>query len=150
MAKDKSQTEASERERSHAHPSLDGGGMNTGVAIVGFVLCFIAGGGLMWGYDSHKLKNGGGITADNGGGSAAGGVWSDEESPVPISSKDPMWGSRSAPVTIVVFSDYQCPFCSRVEGTLDQVKTTYGKDKVRMIWKNEPLPFHPNAKPAAE
>jgi protein-disulfide isomerase len=125
------------------------GGMNTGVAIVGFILCFISGAGLMWGYDSHRLKKGE-IGADTTTASAGGGTWSDEESPVPISSKDPMWGKRDAPVTIVIFSDFQCPFCSRGEATIDQVKTTYGQDKVRIVWKNEPLSFHPNAKPAAE
>jgi protein-disulfide isomerase len=124
------------------------GGMSTGVAIVGFILCFIAGAGLMWGYDTHRMKTGG-ITADSASG-GGGAVWSDEDSPVPVSSKDPTWGGRGAPVTIVVFSDFQCPFCSRAEATVDQVKTNYGPDKVRIVWKNEPLPFHPNAKPAAE
>ena len=61
-----------------------------------------------------------------------------------------MWGERDAPVTVVAFSDMQCPFCKRVETTLEQVKTTYGKSKVRIVWKNQPLPFHANAKPAAE
>ena len=143
MAKEQKSQAADERPNAHAD---DGGGMNMGVAIIGFILCFVAGAGVMWGYDTHKNKNGGGIAAD----SASGGTWSDEESPVPISSKDPMWGNRAAPVTVVVFSDFQCPFCSRVEPTLEQVRTTYGPDKVRMVWKNEPLPFHPNAKPAAE
>jgi protein-disulfide isomerase len=69
---------------------------------------------------------------------------------VAISSRDPMWGKRDAPVTIVEFSDFQCPYCSRVEPTLDQVRTAYGPDKVRIVWKNNPLPFHQNAKPAAE
>ncbi|MFO0666822.1 MAG: thioredoxin domain-containing protein [Polyangiaceae bacterium] len=124
----------------------EGGGMNTGVAIIGFLLCFLAGSLLMWGYDRKNLKSDG-ISADNASGGAA---WSDSESPVPVDSKDPMWGNRGAPVTIVLFSDFQCPFCSRVEATLDQVRTTYGPDKVRIIWKNEPLPFHNNAKPAAE
>jgi len=77
-------------------------------------------------------------------------TWSDEESPVPVSSRDPLWGARDAPVTIVAFSDFQCPFCARVETTLDEVKTTYGPQKVRIVWKNQPLPFHTNAKPAAE
>jgi protein-disulfide isomerase len=77
-------------------------------------------------------------------------AWDDSESPVPVSSKDPMWGNRDAPVTVVVYSDFQCPYCSRVEPTLDQVRQTYGPDKVRVIWKNNPLPFHQNAKPAAE
>jgi len=142
MAKE---SKADEKSARHAPPP-EPGGMNTGVAIIGFILCFIAGAGLMWGYSNRKLRTGE-ITADTAG---AGAAWSDEESPIPISSKDPMWGKRDALVTIVHFSDFQCPFCGRVEPTLDQVRTTYGPDKVRIIWKNEPLPFHQNAKPAAE
>jgi protein-disulfide isomerase len=121
-----------------------GSGMNTGVAIIGFVVCFVAGAGLMWGYDARNGVGKHDISADSGG------AWSDADSPIAIDSKDPMWGSRSAPVTIVEFSDYQCPFCSRVEPTVQQIKDTYGPEKVRIVWKNEPLPFHPNAKPAAE
>ena len=52
---------------------------------------------------------------------------------VPIFKNDPSWGNPNAPVTIVLFSDYQCPFCSRLEDTLAQVRTTYGKDKVRIV-----------------
>jgi len=133
--------------KSAATPAEPGGGMNTGVAVIGFVLCFLAGVSLMWGYDQRRLHRGE-ITADSQ--AASGGAWDDSDSPVPISSKDPMWGKRDAPVTIVVYSDFQCPFCSRVEPTIDQVKTTYGPDKVRVVWKNNPLPFHQNAKPAAE
>jgi protein-disulfide isomerase len=51
-----------------------------------------------------------------------------------------MWGKRDAPVTIVIYSDFQCPYCSRVEPTLDQVRQTYGPDKVRIVWKNNPCP----------
>ncbi|MET0591233.1 MAG: thioredoxin domain-containing protein, partial [Polyangiaceae bacterium] len=65
-------------------------------------------------------------------------------------SQDPTWGSRTAPVTMVVFSDFECPFCSRVETTVDQLKTIYGKDKLRVVWKNNPIVNHRNAKPAAE
>jgi protein-disulfide isomerase len=125
-----------------------GAGVNSGVAIVGFVLCFLAGIAVMYGYDQRRIRSGE-ITADTASASPAG-AWDDSDSPVPVTSKDPMWGKREAPVTVVVFSDFQCPFCSRVEPTLDQVKTTYGPDKVRIIWKNNPLPFHQNAKPAAE
>ena len=50
---------------------------------------------------------------------------------------------------MVVFSDFQCPFCKRVEPTLTQMEKEYG-GKVRMVWKNYPLPFHQNAEPAAE
>ncbi len=76
-------------------------------------------------------------------------MWSDEDAAVPVSSKDPVWGSRSAPVTLVLFSDFQCPFCSRVEESINKLKDKYGKDKLRVVWKNNPLPFHPNATPAA-
>jgi protein-disulfide isomerase len=121
--------------------------MNKGTAIVGFLLCFLAGGMLMWGVDRS------GMTAHKEGEEIAavveGGTWSDEDASVPISSKDPVWGSRNAPVTLVIFSDFQCPFCSRVEATITQLKEKYGKDKLRVVWKNNPLPFHPNAKPAA-
>jgi protein-disulfide isomerase len=61
----------------------------------------------------------------------------------------PVRGPKNAAVTIVVFSDFQCPFCSRVEPTLKQVMDEY-KGKVRIAWKNQPLSFHPNAMPAAE
>jgi protein-disulfide isomerase len=125
-----------------------GGGVNTGVAIIGFFLCFLAGVAVMWGYDQHRLRKGE-ITADNAETASAGGAWDDNDSPVPISSKDPMVGKRDALITIVQYSDFQCPYCSRVEPTMDQVRSTYG-DKVRVIWKNNPLPFHNNAKPAAE
>jgi protein-disulfide isomerase len=124
-----------------------GGGINGGVAIVGFLMSFLAGGALMWGYDHRNGKPSEGASETS---ASTGGAWSDDDSPVPVSSKDPTWGSRTAPVTIVEFSDFQCPFCSRVEPTMEQVRQTYGPDKVRIVWKNEPLPFHDKAKPAAE
>ncbi len=80
---------------------------------------------------------------------AATATWSDLDSPVPISSDDPMRGDRTAMVTLVVFSDFQCPFCKKLESTLDDVRAKYGSD-VRIVWKNDPLPFHVNAKPCAE
>ena len=61
----------------------------------------------------------------------------------------PSRGPKNAPVTIVEFSDFQCPFCGRVEPTLKQIEDEY-KGKVRIVWKNQPLSFHPNAMPAAE
>jgi protein-disulfide isomerase len=61
----------------------------------------------------------------------------------------PAKGPAAAPVTIVEFSDFQCPFCGRVTPTLDQVMTKYG-DKVRLVFRQFPLPMHPNAAKAAE
>jgi protein-disulfide isomerase len=51
-------------------------------------------------------------------------------------------------VTVVVFSDFQCPFCSRVEPSLAELQKAYPKD-VRVVWKNLPLAMHPQAMPAA-
>jgi protein-disulfide isomerase len=61
----------------------------------------------------------------------------------------PSKGPKNAPLQVVIFSDFQCPFCGRVEPTLKQMEKEYG-GKVRMTWKNYPLPFHNNAEPAAE
>ena len=58
-------------------------------------------------------------------------------------------GRADAPVTIVEFADYQCPFCGRVEPTITELRKTYG-DKIRFVYRHYPLPSHPNARPAAE
>jgi protein-disulfide isomerase len=68
---------------------------------------------------------------------------------VPTTDKDPVRGNAAAPITIVEFSDYQCPFCARVTPTLARVRETYG-DKVKIIYKDYPLPNHPQAQKAAE
>ncbi len=67
---------------------------------------------------------------------------------IDVPSDAPVRGAKAAKVTIVVWSDFQCPFCSRVVPTLKQIEDTYAKD-VRVVWRNQPLPFHENAKPAA-
>jgi len=66
---------------------------------------------------------------------------------VPVGNS-PQLGPANALVTLVLFSDFQCPFCARVEGTLRNLRTRYGND-LRIVWKNEPLPFHDRARPAA-
>jgi len=58
-------------------------------------------------------------------------------------------GKKDAPVTIVEFSDFQCPFCARFYPVAKDVLAAY-PDQVRLIVKNFPLPFHPNARPAAK
>ena len=69
--------------------------------------------------------------------------------PIAVSPDDPSRGSADAPVTIVEFSDFQCPFCQRVEPTLKQVREKYGA-KVRIVWKDFPLTqIHPQALGAA-
>ncbi|WP_020479051.1 DsbA family protein, partial [Myxococcus xanthus] len=68
---------------------------------------------------------------------------------VEIPSDSPSFGPANAKVTIVEWSDFECPFCSRVGPTLSKIKESYAKD-VRVVFRHQPLPFHPNAKLAAE
>lgn len=65
-----------------------------------------------------------------------------------VAADDPVRGPAHAPVTIVMWSDYQCPYCKLVESTLQEVRKAYG-DQVRLVWKDNPLPFHERALPAA-
>jgi protein-disulfide isomerase len=60
----------------------------------------------------------------------------------------PTLGPKNAPVTIVAFSDFQCPFCSRVVPTLKELEKQY-EGKIKVAFKNQPLPFHNNARGAA-
>lgn len=61
----------------------------------------------------------------------------------------PFRGDKNAKVTIVEFSDFECPYCVRADGTVRQLVEKYG-DKIKVVYKHFPLSFHPNAPKAAE
>ena len=92
-----------------------------------------------------KTEVGGGAPSKPAGGEAA--------AAGPVKKVDvgnaPVRGPKNAPITVVLFSDFQCPFCGRVEPSITELEKAY-PGKVRVAWKNYPLPFHNNAKPAAE
>ena len=58
-------------------------------------------------------------------------------------------GGPKAPVTVIEYTDFQCPFCGRVQPTLTQIAERYG-DSVRHVFKQLPLPMHPQARLGAE
>jgi protein-disulfide isomerase len=68
---------------------------------------------------------------------------------IPAAANAPTKGKKGAKVVIQEFSEFQCPFCSRVLPTTKQVMDEYG-DKVQIVWRNYPLPFHDKAFKAAE
>lgn len=65
-----------------------------------------------------------------------------------VSDADHIRGDQNAPVTIIEYSDFECPYCERFHPTMQQVMTNYD-GKVRWIFRHFPLSFHPNAEPAA-
>jgi protein-disulfide isomerase len=69
---------------------------------------------------------------------------------VPLEVGDaPVRGNPAAPVTVVEFSDFQCPYCGRARPTVMRVLQTYG-DKVRWVFRHFPLDFHSQARKAGE
>jgi protein-disulfide isomerase len=68
---------------------------------------------------------------------------------VTVEAKGPSKGNATAKITIVEFSDFQCPFCSKAEPSVDEVMKTYG-DKVKVVFRHFPLDFHDKAFKAAE
>jgi len=66
-----------------------------------------------------------------------------------VGRDDPVKGPAGALVTLVVFSDFECPFCRNGAGVLDSLLEEYPAE-VRLVWKDLPLPMHAQAEPAAE
>jgi protein-disulfide isomerase len=67
---------------------------------------------------------------------------------IPVGSS-PVKGPEKAKVTIVEFSDFQCPFCTRGKAVVEEILKAYPND-VKVAFKNLPLPFHNEAMPAAK
>src|SRR5690606_17287626 len=61
----------------------------------------------------------------------------------------PSAGPKDAKVTVVTFSDFQCPYCARATRTVEELKQFYG-DKIRIAYRHFPLSQHTRATPAAE
>ena len=68
---------------------------------------------------------------------------------VEVKDTDHIRGNTDAKVKLIEYSDFECPFCARVQPTVKQVTDTYGDD-VAVIYRHYPLSFHPQAQKAAE
>jgi protein-disulfide isomerase len=68
---------------------------------------------------------------------------------VQVDARGPTKGPKDAPITIVEFSDFQCPYCVRAEKTVTELLAAY-PGKIRLVYRDFPLPIHPLAPKAAE
>lgn len=67
---------------------------------------------------------------------------------LPVDATGPSQGNAKATITMVEFADYECGFCARARDTVKAVQAKYG-DKLRLVFRDFPLEFHANARPAA-
>jgi protein-disulfide isomerase len=109
--------------------------------------------GSMWTENQMLRKGGTGApTAAAPADPAAGdsGVTKEQLAAMPeVTKDDHIKGSSNATITLVEYSDFECPFCSRFHPVTQQILQEYG-DKVALVYRHYPLPFHPNAQKAAE
>lgn len=68
---------------------------------------------------------------------------------ISVDASDPVKGPANAVITIVEFTDFQCPYCARGAGVMDDLLQQYA-GKVKLVFKNNPLKFHELAVPAAK
>jgi protein-disulfide isomerase len=66
-----------------------------------------------------------------------------------ITDAEPAKGPANAPIVLVEYSDFECPYCARAQSSVKQVLQTYG-DKIRYVYRDFPLPMHSNANQAAQ
>lgn len=125
--------------------------MSKGSAVVAIIIAFVGGifiGTMLPGRQGSETAAEG-EAVDIAPGSEGPGNPNSDRIRVPVTAQQPTKGPADALVTIVEFSDFECPFCSRVGPTLARIEQEY-RGKVRIVWRNAPLPFHQSAKPAAE
>jgi protein-disulfide isomerase len=125
-------------------------GMST-LALVGFFALAFSGQGVKLGSNNTNTNANSNVnavanvnTADTGGGTVP-------TANVPsVTADDHVKGSANAKVTLIEYSDFQCPYCLNHKSTIDQILKDYG-DKVRLVFRQFPLTsIHPEAEKAAE
>jgi len=71
------------------------------------------------------------------------------QKPAPITAADHIQGNKNAKITLLTYSDLECPFCKTFNPTTQELLKTYG-DKIRLVFRHFPLPFHANSQKEAE
>lgn len=92
------------------------------------------------------------VSANGASGDSAGETLPPTQANVPISPDDPVLGSAEAPVTIIAFEDFECPFCARFTAEAEQslIQNEIKAGLARIVWKDFPLSIHSRARPAHE
>jgi protein-disulfide isomerase len=131
---------------------------NNFVIFLLLAVVFVGGffGGSMW-TENQMLKNGKApagtaVAAPTAGAEPAAptGPTADQLANVPaVGNDEPVRGDKNATVTLVEYSDFECPFCGRFHPTMQQIMEEY-EGKVNWVYRHYPLSFHPNAQKAAE
>lgn len=127
-------------------------GFVTAILVLGTLGFIILGSSVLKGTTFAADKNNGGAYVVNDGqddqaGAAA--VPEPQPTAVPVvSDDDHIRGNKNAEITIIEYSDFECPFCGNFHPTLQQAMDNYG-DKIRWVYRHFPLSFHPQAQPAA-
>jgi protein-disulfide isomerase len=140
-------TDASEAASIESKPSA---GRRSGLFALLLPLAFVLGlgaGFLLWGRDTGATSQADGSAAQTAG----------QEAPIKVTrydvpvDGDPAIGPENAPITIIEFSDYECPFCTRWYAEVwPRIQAAY-PDQVRLVYRDFPLTsIHGNAVPAAE
>lgn len=127
-------------------------GLFAGISVISLVSFFILF-ALMWKLNNADLSTV--AAADDGDSNVAADTIDLGDFPAPeqltapaVTAADHVWGNPDAKVTIIEYSDFECPYCGRHWPTMKQIKETYG-DQIRVIFRHFPLSFHANAQPAA-
>ncbi len=78
-------------------------------------------------------------------------IWTEDQlkKVIPVTDADNIRGNKDAKLTLIEYSDFECPYCQRFVSTLDQIQKEFG-DQVRIVFRHYPLSFHPFAQKAAE
>lgn len=124
-------------------------GVVVGIAVVSLAGFVLAGSYVLSGGNLGKLAAGPGTPAPSAAAPSAQQPTAPSKVSIVVRSTDHVRGSTNAPVTLVAYTDLECPYCKRFHPVVLQALQQYG-NKLQVIYRNFPLSFHANAQKEAE